>query len=115
VLAFAGIGDPARFFNTLRASGIEVVRERAFADHHPYSQGEIESLIAEAKRDGLTLVTTEKDMARLRRGGSLPDWAQQIVPFAVTLEFDDVALLRKFVTGRLFKARQKRFTLTDSG
>jgi tetraacyldisaccharide 4'-kinase len=45
----------------------------------------------------------------------LPDWAQQIVPFAVTLEFDDVALLRKFVTCRLFKARQKRFTLTDSG
>jgi tetraacyldisaccharide 4'-kinase len=115
VLAFAGIGDPARFFNTLRASGIEVVRERAFADHHPYSQGEIESLIAEAKREALMPVTTEKDMARLRQGGSLPDWAQQIVPFAVTLEFDDVALLRKFVTGRLFKARQKRFTLTDSG
>ena len=66
VLAFAGIGDPARFFNTLRASGIDVAEQRAFADHHPYSQGEIESLIAEAKRDALTLVTTEKDLARLR-------------------------------------------------
>ena len=92
VLAFAGIGDPARFFNTLRASGIDVAGQRAFADHHPYSQAEIESLIAEAKRDALTLVTTEKDLARLRRR-SLPDWAQQIVPFAVTLEFDDPALL----------------------
>jgi tetraacyldisaccharide 4'-kinase len=108
VLAFAGIGDPARFFNTLQASGIAVVRRRAFADHHPYSQGEIESLIAEAKREGLALVTTEKDLARLRHGGSLPDWAQQIVPFAVTLEFDDAALLRKFVSGRLFKARERR-------
>ncbi len=66
VLAFAGIGDPDRFFRTLRASGIEVVAERAFADHHPFSQGEIDALIAEAKRDALTLVTTEKDMARLR-------------------------------------------------
>ena len=101
VLAFAGIGDPTRFFNTLRASGIEVARERAFADHHPYSQAEIESLIAEAKRDGLTLVTTEKDLARLR------DKAQQIAPFAVTLEFDEPALLRKFVADRLFKAREK--------
>ena len=75
VLAFAGIGDPTRFFNTLRGSGIDVAGQRAFADHHPYSQAEIESLIAEARRDGLTLVTTEKDLARLR------DRAQQIVPF----------------------------------
>ena len=52
VLAFAGIGDPTRFFNTLRASGIDVAGQRAFADHHPYSQAEIESLIAEARRDG---------------------------------------------------------------
>ena len=71
VLAFAGIGDPARFFRTLRASGIEVVGERAFADHHPFSQSEIETLIAEAKRDALTLVTTEKDLARLRGGEGL--------------------------------------------
>jgi tetraacyldisaccharide 4'-kinase len=102
VLAFAGIGDPTRFFNTLRASGIEVAAERAFADHHPYSQAEIESLLAEAKRDGLTLVTTEKDLARLR-GAS-----QHIVPFKVTLAFDDPALLRKFVADRLFKARERK-------
>ena len=102
VLAFAGIGDPTRFFNTLRASGIELAAQRAFADHHPYSQAEIESLIADAKRDGLTLVTTEKDLARLG------DRSQQIVPFPVTLEFDDPALLRKFVANRLFKARERK-------
>jgi len=107
VLAFAGIGDPERFFNTLRANGVDVIQQRAFADHHPYSQEEIESLTGEAKRDALTLVTTEKDLARLRPGGSLPDWAQPIVPFAVTLEFDDAALLRKFVSARLFKARER--------
>ena len=109
VLAFAGIGDPARFFRTLRASGIEVVRERAFADHHPYAQAEIEALIAEAKPEALTLVTTEKDLARLRSGGRLASYAQEIVPFAVKLEFDDAAKLRTFVTDRLFKARDKKF------
>src|SRR6185369_8539297 len=108
VLAFAGIGDPARFFGSLRASGIDVARERAFADHHPYSRSEIENLIDEAKREALTPVTTEKDLARLRQGGGLPDWARDIVPFAVTLEFDDAALLRKFVADRLFKAREGR-------
>ena len=109
VLAFAGIGDPLRFFRTLRASGIEIVRERAFADHHPYAQAEIEALIAEAKPDALTLVTTEKDLARLRSGGRLASYAREIVPFAVTLEFDDAAKLRTFVTDRLFKARDKKF------
>ena len=103
VLAFAGIGDPGRFFATLEASGIEVVRRRVFADHHPFAQGEIEGLVAEAAREGLTLVTTEKDMARLR-----PGWAQAIVPFAVTLEFEDTKLLRKLIAARLFKARGRK-------
>jgi len=110
VLAFAGIGDPARFFRTLRASGIEVVAERAFADHHPFSKGEIETLIAEAKRDALTAVTTEKDVARLSSGEGLPSWARDIVPFAVTLVFEDAAQLRKLVAGYLFKARQRKFS-----
>jgi tetraacyldisaccharide 4'-kinase len=109
VLAFAGIGDPIRFFRTLRASGIEVVRERAFADHHPFSQSEIETLIAEAKRDALTLVTTEKDLARLRTGEGLPGWARDVMPFAVTLEFDGAVQLRKFVADRLFQAREKKY------
>jgi tetraacyldisaccharide 4'-kinase len=102
VLAFAGIGDPLRFFNTLRASEIDVAAQRAFADHHPYTQAEIESLTAEAKREELTLVTTEKDLARLK------DRSQQIVPFRVTLEFDEPALLQKFVADRLFKARESK-------
>ncbi|MGA8899435.1 tetraacyldisaccharide 4'-kinase, partial [Bradyrhizobium sp.] len=68
VLAFAGIGDPGRFFRTLRANGVEVVSERVFADHHPFTQSEIEELLAEAKRDALTVVTTEKDLARLGTG-----------------------------------------------
>ena len=109
VLAFAGIGDPNRFFDTLRSSGVEVVQGRAFADHHWFSRREIESLSAEAKRDALIAVTTEKDLARLRSGEGLPPWARDIVPFAVTLEFDDAALLRKFVTDRLFKARDRKF------
>ena len=109
VLAFAGIGDPQRFFRTLRAGGVEVVLQRAFADHHRFSDGEIESLIADARREALTLVTTEKDLARLRTAKGLPDWARDIVPFAVTLAFEDAAGLRKFVTDRLFTAREKKF------
>jgi tetraacyldisaccharide 4'-kinase len=110
VLAFAGIGDPGRFFRTLRASGIEVVREQVFADHHPFSNSEIEALLDEAKRGALTLVTTAKDLVRLRTAGEASArWAEDILPFEVTLEFADAARLRKFVSARLFKARENKF------
>ena len=105
VLAFAGIGNPARFFATLRASGVDVVVERPFADHHPFSRGEIEALMADAQRGGLTLVTTEKDLARI--GPSPQDTA--IVSLAVTMQFDDPAALRHFAADRLARARAKKF------
>jgi tetraacyldisaccharide 4'-kinase len=111
VFAFAGIGDPQRFFRTLRSSGVDVVRERAFADHHNFSESEIEALLAESRRDALTLVTTEKDLARLREGEELSELARAIVPFAVTLEFEDGGKLRKFLADRLFRARGKKFQM----
>src|ERR1700709_765665 len=49
----ARTGVPAPFFTSLEASGIEVVRRRTFADHHPFAQREIEGVVAEAARDGL--------------------------------------------------------------
>ncbi|HYW61665.1 MAG TPA: tetraacyldisaccharide 4'-kinase [Bradyrhizobium sp.] len=108
VLAFAGIGDPQRFFRTLRGCGVEVAFEKTFADHHAFTEGESAALAATAKRDGLTLVTTEKDFARLRRGGALvPEL--EIVAFAVTLRFHDEVRLQRFVTDRLFKARAKKY------
>ncbi|MBN9005526.1 MAG: tetraacyldisaccharide 4'-kinase [Rhizobiales bacterium] len=106
IYAFAGIGDPRRFFRSLRACGIEVARERVFADHHPFSQGEVAELQAAAERDGLTLVTTEKDLARLRTTDGLAAFARTVVPFAVTLRFDDESALQAFLTERLARARR---------
>lgn len=107
VFAFAGIGDPERFFRSLRACGIEVARTRAFADHHMFSHDELAALAAEARREQLTLVTTEKDLARLRGRADVPGG---IVPFAVQLEFDDLAKLRQLISDHLYKARERRFS-----
>lgn len=104
VFAFAGIGDPARFFATLRASGVAVSAEKIFADHHAFTPDEIERLVSDAAATSLTLVTTEKDMARIRSDARLKGHADRIATFAVTLDFDDAAMLRNFVAERLAKA-----------
>jgi tetraacyldisaccharide 4'-kinase len=106
VLAFGGIGDPARFFATLRASGVDVVEERAFADHHPFTPEEIGRLASAAAAKSLMLVTTEKDMARIRSDVRLRAHADRIAVFVVTLVFDDETMLRNFVTARLTEARK---------
>jgi tetraacyldisaccharide 4'-kinase len=103
VSAFAGIGDPQRFFRTLRACGVEVVREHAFADHHAYVPSEIDALTAQAKQDGLTLVTTAKDAVKLQPMPAAAD----IVSFAVTLAFDDRSALQAFVIEKLNRARAR--------
>jgi tetraacyldisaccharide 4'-kinase len=106
VLAFAGIGDPGRFFRTLRASGIEVAQQEEFADHHRFSAEEIAALVSDARREGLIPVTTEKDLVRLSGDAELAALARELVAFPVTLQFDDAPVLRTFLVDRLFKARE---------
>jgi tetraacyldisaccharide 4'-kinase len=65
VLAFAGIAMPEKFFATVAELGAEQVARRAFPDHHPYTQAELDDLLAEADRLGAMPVTTTKDAVRL--------------------------------------------------
>jgi len=65
VLAFAGIGRPAKFFATLRGLGADLVATASFADHHPYSEDEVMRLVERAVALAATPVTTAKDAVRL--------------------------------------------------
>ena len=67
LLAFAGIGQPDKFFATLRDMGGDICASRSFTDHHPYSENEIRRLGAEAERLDARLVTTEKDIVRVAK------------------------------------------------
>ena len=63
VCAFAGIGRPEKFFETLEGLGAVLVGCHSFDDHHLYSQEEVQKIIDDA---GDTLiVTTTKDFVRL--------------------------------------------------
>ena len=57
VHAVAAIGNPGRFFKTLRASGLSI-NEHPFADHHPFTAGELDF------PDEAPVIMTEKDAVK---------------------------------------------------
>ena len=86
ILAFAGIGRPAKFFDTLEAEGLDVRRTIDFPDHHRFTGAELAGLAREAATQSLRLVTTSKDRVRLPN-----DFAADVLP--VTLVFEDQTVL----------------------
>jgi tetraacyldisaccharide 4'-kinase len=92
VLAFAGIGQPEKFFRTLRKLGAEVVGTHAFPDHHVYSSGEMGRLHDESGAKNAMLITTEKDFVRL-----LPSQRQDVHCLPVQAVFDDPEALSRLL------------------
>jgi tetraacyldisaccharide 4'-kinase len=79
VVAFAGIGRPAKFFASLNALGADILEANEFGDHHFYSAREIADLKASAERHGAQLMTTEKDFLRLKAAEKIGVTALPIV------------------------------------
>jgi len=65
VFALSGIANPSSFTSILMKCGMEIVGEAIFPDHHAYTMKELAS-IEEKSRGADWLVTTEKDMLKLR-------------------------------------------------
>jgi tetraacyldisaccharide 4'-kinase len=99
VLAFAGIGDPEKFFATVAAAGIEAPIRRGFGDHHRYRADEAAALVAEAERERLILLTTEKDMARLTGDPDMAELAKRARVLPVTPAITEIEDFRKLVLG----------------
>lgn len=83
-VAFAGIGRPEKFFDTLRQYGYPVAESVTFPDHHPYTLDDMDRLQRLAARHSATLITTEKDQVRLPK-----DVSAEVLP--VVLHIDDMA------------------------
>jgi tetraacyldisaccharide 4'-kinase len=106
VLAFAGIGRPDKFFETLRVCGAAVERTHAFPDHHPYNAADLAGLREEAERLGLLAVTTEKDLARIASMADAEPW-DRLMALPVRLSLEEEAGFRKFILRRIRERRLK--------
>lgn len=98
VLAFAGIADPTKLFDTLQSAGAEVVLKRGFGDHHVFTEEECSDLLENSKEQGLMLVTTTKDHARLRDlDGVRGELGKAATAVQIELVPEDPKMLTKFL------------------
>lgn len=82
LVAFAGLARPEKFFDTLAARGAALEETVPYPDHHPYSAEDLAFLDQLALERGATLITTEKDAARLT-----PDWRARVAVLPVVAQF----------------------------
>lgn len=66
-VAFCGIARPQRFFDQLRALGIQIMVQQAYPDHYWYRDADVRDIKAHLQNSGSNLiVTTAKDAVRLQ-------------------------------------------------
>ncbi|MDH5748038.1 MAG: tetraacyldisaccharide 4'-kinase [Rhodospirillales bacterium] len=88
VVAFAGIGHPQKFFNTLLDLGCRILKAHPFPDHHRFSPGEVEAILREAGDVNALPITTEKDSVRIA-----PQLADRVKVLTIRLEWEDETTL----------------------
>ena len=104
-LAYAGIADPGKFFNTLAGIGVKVKARQSFGDHHVFTEEECADLINRSRKEKLTLFTTQKDAARLKGMGEAQDKLLELSTIvSIELEPTNPSMLR-----RIFKLAEQNF------
>jgi tetraacyldisaccharide 4'-kinase len=86
LMAFAGLGSPQGFADTLETAGVRRVGFAEFPDHHWFTPGDLDQLAREARASAAQgLVTTEKDWVRVRDlpRPALPLW---VLPMRLVID-----------------------------
>lgn len=90
----AGIARPERFRETVEDAGFEVTGESTFPDHHAYRPADLQQATRKARAAGATtLLTTEKDLARLE--GHVAELPLIALGIRLVVDFGEESLHRR--------------------
>lgn len=65
IIAFAGIGNPQKFYYSLKDLGFNILQTTDFPDHHFYKTEELLQLISQAQNMNTDIYTTAKDFVKI--------------------------------------------------
>ncbi len=65
IVAFAGIGRPQKFYDSLIKCGFEIVKSFDFADHYFYKEDDLKKIMEEAEKLNADVYTTSKDFVKI--------------------------------------------------
>ncbi|KEG21103.1 tetraacyldisaccharide 4'-kinase [Bartonella bacilliformis] len=85
-LAFAGIGNPDKFFKSIKEMSGHVIEACSYPDHYFFTDTDLKNLKQKAKIQNLWLATTAKDYTRIRVKALQKD-IENLIVFDVTLDF----------------------------
>lgn len=67
IICLAGIASPVSFYALVESLGADVIERHTFPDHHYFTAEEVHAIVKTAREREAMVLTTEKDMVKLRR------------------------------------------------
>ncbi len=96
VIAFAGIGRPQKFYDSLQELGFSLIKTFDFGDHHFYTEDELQNLLHEAHYFNAELFTTAKDFVKIPK-----KLQKHFNVLEITIEWEDTQGLADFILKRI--------------
>ena len=96
VIAFAGIGRPEKFYQSLKELGLEPIKTIDFPDHHFYTSQELQDLIQQAQENNCILMTTSKDFVKIP-----PSLQSNFHVLEIEIKWQNKKALQEFISQKL--------------
>ena len=97
-MAFCGLANNEKFFDTLNNLKLKVSKKISFSDHTRYSENSIINLIKAANKQKLKLITTEKDIVKIKKKYHK---YIDILPIKINMDRDESQRFKLYLNNKL--------------